>query len=331
MRAFQLHAEYVSDTLLRHARTHQADERSARRHISHASTSKRHGVKSLCTNSAPAPTRSVELRDATVDNYTEVLLAATSNEGQSSGVRQETTSPIAPQPYNFQSAISSREPDQHPVLNGTEFSEIETPQHNTNMSLLPVPEGYMDTSNGIHIDPVSFVQSFGGIDSTNWLLEDDFDISVFDNLNAFQTPDLQGVFTTDTDEQSMAPERPQLVIKRSMPHILDLRHHWYTQVPLMASGFAAGSGAMTPRDPGEDLGENIDETYRAKLASKLRPPLRDEPLPTIEFMVRSEICLLYVSDNPLRISASTFSSLVSTSLFLLSMGLPFGQPQMVLY
>lgn len=164
------------------------------------------------------------------------------------------------------------------------------------MSLLPVPGGYMDTGNGVHIDPGSFVQSFGGIDSTNWFLEDDFDVSIFDKLNPFQTPDLQGVFTIDADEQSMAPERPPPVIKRSMPHVLDLRHHWYTQVPLMASGFAAGSGAMTPHDPGEDLGENIDEIYRAKLASKLRPPLRDEPLPTIEFMVRSEMNSSYVAD-----------------------------------
>lgn len=230
-----------------------------------------------------------------MDDYTQVLLAATSSQGQKSGVSQEITSPVSSRPYDFKTAASSHHLGKEQILDATESSEIVPLQRDTDMPLLSVPDGHTATGNGDHMYPLSFVQSLWGIDSANWLLEDGFDISVFDNLNYFPTPELEGVFTTDTDEQSMAPQGPLSAARRSIPHVLDLRHHWYTQVPLMASGFAAGSRAMTPHDPGDER-ENIDETYRAKLASKLRPPLRDEPLPTIEFMVCSYIRFSSVSN-----------------------------------
>jgi len=221
-----------------------------------------------------------------VDAYTQVLLAATSNQPQDSGASQKTASPASPRPHDFQTAASSHQVGQEQMLDTNKSPEIVPFQQDTDMLLLSVPDGHAATNNGNHTNAASFVQSLWGIDSAHWLLEDDFDISVFDNLNYFPTPGLEVVFTTDTEEQSIATQGTLSAVRRPMPRVLDLRNHWYTQVPLMASGFAAGSRAMTPRDPGDDS-ENIDETYRAKLASKLRPPLRDEPLPTIEFMVCS--------------------------------------------
>lgn len=223
----------------------------------------------------------------------QVLLAATSNQSQTSGASgsRQTTSPVGPQSYDFRTTGPSHESGQQQALEGSHFSDVITPSQNIDLSLLQAPA---DHSNRIDFDPVPFAQSFDGIDSAHWLLEDDFDISVFDNLFSFHTPNLDNALGPDIDQQSIVPQRAPPVVRRSMPKILDLRHQWYTHVPLMASCFAASSRPMTPGDSREDHAEDIDESYRAKLAVKLRPPQRDEPLPTIEFMVRGDMTGLLV-------------------------------------
>lgn len=236
-----------------------------------------------------------------MDNYVQEFLSTASNPSQNStaSLNQEANSPTGPQSYEFHTTAVSHESIQQRVSERAVFPDTvpsSVPSQDIDLSLLQVSEAH---TNGLDFDPISFVQSLDGLDSTNWLLEDQFDLSIFDNLNPLQTSELDRVLSNDTGEPPLAPQRAPQLTKRSMPNVSDLRHHWYTQIPLMASGFSIGSRPMTPGDVREDRGEDIDESYRAKLASKLRFPERNEPLPTIEFMVRWIVLLAglaYISD-----------------------------------
>ena len=113
-------------------------------------------------------------------------------------------------------------------------------------------------------------------DYGHWLLEDDFDFTVFEQMGTSSTIHEPQLLHGDDFSR---PPRSQLT--ESRPKISDLRKIWYIQVP--DDGLEAGSGTTTPRKAAASL-EDIDENYRAKLASTLRPALRDEPLPSIEFL-----------------------------------------------
>ncbi|KAK5065134.1 hypothetical protein LTR84_000970 [Exophiala bonariae] len=259
--------------------------KAARRRASQVTNNGNSTAKSLETNSATTVTeRSTELLEGTVGDYVQVLLAATSDQNSTDDLSEEATDPTGPHSYDFQTAALSNEPGREHIVEATGFSGV-VPSSGTSqaidLSVLQVPGAH---TNELDFDPVSFAQTLDGLDSANWLLEDEFDISIFDNLNTWHTPDLQNILSNDTSEQLLIPQRAPPINKRTMPNVSDLRHHWYTQVPLMASGFAIGSRPMTPGDVREDRGEDIDESYRAKMASKLRFPERNEPLPTIEFM-----------------------------------------------
>jgi hypothetical protein len=116
--------------------------------------------------------------------------------------------------------------------------------------------------------------------STHWLLEDDFDFTVFEHLgfsNALHEP--QPV----CHDNVMEPQLRQGIEKsRQRPAVSDLRRLWYVQIPDTEP--EAGSGAVTPADKATRSLEDIDEAYRDKLTRTLRPPIRDDPLPSIEFL-----------------------------------------------
>lgn len=132
---------------------------------------------------------------------------------------------------------------------------------------------------------VAYGEQLDGLDSAHWLLEDDFDIGIFDRMG-FSNPFFETQVIHDHSTKLIVPY-PQISEKpEGSPSILDLRQMWYTQIQGPDDEPYAGSGSMTPRHAENTRvsGDDIDETYRANMANKLRPPLRDEPLPSIEFM-----------------------------------------------
>ncbi|ETI23552.1 hypothetical protein G647_05354 [Cladophialophora carrionii CBS 160.54] len=119
----------------------------------------------------------------------------------------------------------------------------------------------------------------GTYSSTHWLLEDDFDFTVFDHLGSSNAFESQPVCHNNVSVPPLdrAPEKPKQRLAVS-----DLRRLWYVQTADVDS--EAGSGTVTPAGRATGPPEDIDEAYRDKLARTLRPPIRDEPLPSIEFL-----------------------------------------------
>ncbi|EXJ62601.1 hypothetical protein A1O7_03039 [Cladophialophora yegresii CBS 114405] len=115
--------------------------------------------------------------------------------------------------------------------------------------------------------------------STHWLLEDDFDFTVFEHLGFSNALESQPVCHDNVSGPpfGQAPEKPE-----QQPAVSDLRRLWYVQTADVDP--EASSGAVTPATKATASLEDIDEAYRDKLARTLRPPIRDEPLPSIEFL-----------------------------------------------
>lgn len=104
-------------------------------------------------------------------------------------------------------------------------------------------------------------------DASDWLL----DIDVF-NLLDFRGPQsdsLDGHFGQMND---------------TSPQVRDLRDVWY--IPLAKPGIETGVGAnVTSSKQANDLQDDIDEAYRADMATKLLPSIRDDPLPSVDLLV----------------------------------------------
>ncbi len=119
-----------------------------------------------------------------------------------------------------------------------------------------------------------------GYSSTHWLLEDDFDFTVFEHLGF--SSGMHESHLTHTDGTAEQVPRELSEHRGQRPAISDLRHIWYIQIH--DDEREAGSGTVTPATKTVGSLDDIDETYRAKLAVTLRPPIRDDPLPSIEFL-----------------------------------------------
>ncbi|EXJ72307.1 uncharacterized protein A1O5_04811 [Cladophialophora psammophila CBS 110553] len=132
------------------------------------------------------------------------------------------------------------------------------------------------------LDAHPLMEQFPDIHSGHWLLEDDFDFTVFEPMgfsSAMHEPHPINHDNNPKSSHQQKTEKPKF-----RPAVLDLRQIWYVQVSGMENEPELDSGTATPRDAATTTLDNIDETYRVRMASKLRPPLRDEPLPSIDFM-----------------------------------------------
>lgn len=133
-------------------------------------------------------------------------------------------------------------------------------------------------------DQTQYLPSSMAVDSANWLLTDDFDFSIFDDINHHP---IDGYDPYSRDLAIFpAIDETSPNSTRSGPEIADLRHLWYTPVPSITSGFEASQLPRSVVVGTPQSNEDIDEEYRANLANKLQPPVRNEPLPSIELMVR---------------------------------------------
>ncbi|KIX96895.1 uncharacterized protein Z520_07615 [Fonsecaea multimorphosa CBS 102226] len=127
-----------------------------------------------------------------------------------------------------------------------------------------------------------FGEQLSDAHSGQWLLEDDFDFTIFEHMGFSSTlPEPQ---LMHLDDNFSSPPLQKTENSKFRPAVLDLRRIWYVQVSGMANESDPDSGSVTPGEISPTSLDNIDETYRMKMANKLRPVLRDEPLPSIDFM-----------------------------------------------
>ena len=193
------------------------------------------------------------------------------------GASQSSSSPISFR--NSTPGFQILQPDLYPVATSNPF------QAATMLPSPPVAESdpLLKESNdcfSIH-DPLagSILTELPGFGTENWLLND-FDFSVLEQRGFASTSSQIQLASNDEIAQS-APRRSSQK-PRQRPLVSDLRKIWYIQIRHEEPESASKSFIPTPK-AAEPL-EDIDETYRDKLATVLRPPIRDEPLPSIEFL-----------------------------------------------
>lgn len=109
------------------------------------------------------------------------------------------------------------------------------------------------------------------------------------------------------------------------PTVLDLWQMWYIQIWSTVddlyddyNGETGGQVVDTPR-------KDLDETYRTTMVEELCIPLRNEPLPPIDFLVVDNSPVDYTSNEFLRIFVYIYSSPVSMLHYLLYITLPSGR------
>ncbi|OAP61174.1 hypothetical protein AYL99_03375 [Fonsecaea erecta] len=133
-----------------------------------------------------------------------------------------------------------------------------------------------------HLETHPFVDQLTDVHSGQWLLEDDFDFTIFEHMGFSNT--LHEPHLMHHEDNFSSPAHQKSERSNIRPAVLDLRQIWYIQISGTANEPDPDSGTVTPRDIPTTSVDNIDETYRVRMAKKLRPVLRDEPLPSIDFM-----------------------------------------------
>ena len=123
------------------------------------------------------------------------------------------------------------------------------------------------------------------MDPVSWLLQDDYNLDNFSQLIFGFNNAQADISQPDAGNPhiAFAPDSNPRRLRTDQRHrrIPDLRHCWYTQVSVTDSAHNTGSRSMSPAPSNDQSKDNIDESYRASAASKLRPEPRTEPLPPI--------------------------------------------------
>ena len=128
------------------------------------------------------------------------------------------------------------------------------------------------TDDSALVDPLLY------FDATNWLLDENFvDIESWD-LNWYESRRLTVRPHLKSTSLSFAKE------SNNPPKVLDLRRMWYIKIQTLVDHLH-DDGAGTGRQAVNALRRDIDETYHTKMVEELRTPLRNEPLPSIDFLV----------------------------------------------
>ncbi|KAJ9603785.1 hypothetical protein H2200_011971 [Cladophialophora chaetospira] len=313
-----------SDTLLRHSRIHKVDVEenlSSRKATSNETVEVVRRDESSTSGSSAPPAVNV----AGAMNNEHLTPASHATTASHPHAQQEDVELLQNASIPGFTQVSTKYPmPVIPSLQSERYSVTPLDHLHPSSSMLPSPPvGENDAAFVTNDDPFSFDDPLGGsgfeeipgYGSTHWLLEDDFDFTIFENLgfsSAVQEPHFSQSNGTTESLLLGPPQKP-----RKRPPVSDLRKIWYIQVPDDEPD--AGSGTITPS--GKAIGplDDIDETYRDKLAVTLRPPIRDEPLPSIEFL---NLCihLFFTRFNvvlPL-IHSPTFRPQHSNSLLVLS-------------
>jgi hypothetical protein len=162
------------------------------------------------------------------------------------------------------SGVPLLDPGAHLESTGDTENTAQTPGLYPNQAAhddLPILQQDLGPESLLDVEP--YDDTYLGFDTSQWLLESDF-------LNGLE--DLQQSHFEPRDER--LPD---------VPRLHDLSEIWYVPVTERV-------GPLVQCDPDSSTQDNrhretIDEAYRANLASRLVPSIRDEPLPSIAFLV----------------------------------------------
>lgn len=134
------------------------------------------------------------------------------------------------------------------------------------------------TTDDATMDQIALAAPLLQFDATNWLLDEAF-------------VDIEGVDFTwnelhDSHEQPDMDSSSLALAKESNngPTVLDLRQMWYIQIRSNIDDLHDDYGS-TGRQVVNSQRRDIDEIYRTNMAEGLRPALRNEALPSIDFLV----------------------------------------------
>lgn len=133
------------------------------------------------------------------------------------------------------------------------------------------PTGFPQAQQNISCSPLTGASGLGdadyALDTSDWLLENEvFELFDFRSLRS------------GSPETQIARERD------NSPRTRDLRDVWYVPVAKNDIDLETNENATLSRQA-TDLRDDIDEAYRADMATTLLPPVRNEPLPSIDLLV----------------------------------------------
>ncbi|KAK5226049.1 hypothetical protein LTR72_003953 [Exophiala xenobiotica] len=287
------------DTLLRHTRTHQKASHSKPKPTEDVSSNNRRSVDSGTSPSGSCPPAPYTF----LPPYEVVQPGMEQTSNPTSGFRKQNTQntqttsydesdtnivslPVKKQPQCFTEQRISITTGFQGTSNNYGSDTFRDVTHGIpSVSATGTTEGAFTSQTGDVYSPLqteAFASHFDGLNPVDWLLGDDFDLTAFDFVENGNVLEDSRAFTHHTEELGQDTRRTSDV--HTQPRLLDLRPIWYTQVRSIDTEYGASSGSVTPNNAGNPVGDSIDEVYRMNMAKRLRIPLRDEPLPSIDFL-----------------------------------------------
>lgn len=139
------------------------------------------------------------------------------------------------------------------------------------------------------MDGATFADALVQFDASNWLLDEDFINLSGDDL----------LFGANRISSDLIYQRPAATNSTKdgnlAPKVLDLRRMWHVQTrsALVDLDYDPDD---TGKPPSAARGRDIDELYHNQLTEGLRPPLRNEPLPSIDILVMLS-CNIYLATS----------------------------------
>lgn len=131
-------------------------------------------------------------------------------------------------------------------------------------------------------DDPTFTDSVFGDGTTNWLLEDNF-FDVIDNRTIHQNFAETELLNQGLENGTFGDHTS--IKSRTNPSLLDLRRVWYTQIRSIEVEQEMNAEQDRTISVENSSSGDIDERYRTRMANKLIPTLRDDPLPSTDIMV----------------------------------------------
>ncbi|EXJ55056.1 uncharacterized protein A1O5_12795 [Cladophialophora psammophila CBS 110553] len=197
-------------------------------------------------------------------------------------------------------------------------SALSKPVHlSTNGNLdersLSLPTAEMLTTRDFAIDVSPLADHLLHFDATNWLLDENFVDVGSGDFNWNEPRDIHDQPTSTLSHLPSAREN------NNSPAVLDLGPVWYVQVHSTVHD-VPDDNHRVGRQVIDAMRGEIDEMYRTNMDEELRAPLRNDPLPSIDFL---NLCIhLYFTRSNIAlplIHGPTFKPSVNNILVVLTM------------
>lgn len=197
----------------------------------------------------------------------------------------------------------------HRAFSSTTFNPSTGAYGLASSSTRPSQEISNQAISGIDIDhtranPTGFSQPQQDLNCSSLALDADYTLDTSDWLlenEVFELFDFRSLRSGSSDSQRGRENH-------DFPHARDLRDVWY--VPVAKDDDDPGTSAAATSRPAIDLRDDIDEAYRADMATTLLLPVRNEPLPSIDLLVSQ---VPTIQSNPIVSQICRMSASVSFS------------------